>query len=75
MRKIDPESDLLINLPQNIGNPARSALAVVGITRLSQLTKVSEKELLKYHGVGPKAVRLLREALADRGLSFAQPDR
>jgi DNA-directed RNA polymerase alpha subunit len=74
MRKIDPDSDLIVHLPQNIGNPARSALAEVGITRLGQLTEVSEQELLKLHGVGPKAVRLLREALASRGLSFAQPD-
>lgn len=74
MLKSDPNSELLINLEQNIGNPARSALAEEGITRLGQLTKFSEKELLKLHGVGPKAVRLLGEALAMRGLSFAQPE-
>ena len=74
MHGSDSNSDLIINLSQNIGNPARNALAYAGITRLEQLTKVSEKELLKLHGVGPKAVRLLREALASRGLSFAQPD-
>ena len=75
MRRSDSDGELIINLQQNIGNPARSALAEAGITRLGQLTKISEKELLKLHGVGPKAIRLLREALAIRGLSFAQPDR
>jgi hypothetical protein len=75
MRTGDSDSELIINLPQNIGNPARSALAEAGITRLGQLTKVSEEELLKLHGVGPKAIRLLREALAIRGLSFAQSER
>ena len=74
MRRSDSDGELIINLQQNIGNPARSALAEAGITRLGQLTKISEKELLKLHGVGPKATRLLREALAIRGLSFAQPD-
>lgn len=74
MFRSDSDTDLLINLEQNIGNPARSALAEEGITRLGQLTKVSEKDLLKLHGVGPKAVRLLRAALATRGLSFAQPE-
>jgi hypothetical protein len=74
MLRSDSDNDLLINLEQNIGNPARSALAEEGITRLGQLTKVNDKELLKLHGVGPKAVRLLREALATRGLSFAQPE-
>lgn len=75
MYRNDLDSELIVNLPQNIGNPARNALAGAEITRLDQLTKVSEKELLKLHGVGPKAIRLLREALAVRGLAFAQPDR
>ena len=55
-------------------NPARRALGEVGITHLRQLTKFSEQELLKLHGVGPKAIRLLREALSTRGLAFAPPD-
>lgn len=45
-----------------IGRPATSALAAVGITRSSQLTDYSEQDLLALHGVGPKAIRLLREA-------------
>jgi hypothetical protein len=32
---------------------------------------VSAKELLKIHGVGPKAVRILGEELATRALNFA----
>lgn len=74
MNRSDSESELIVNLEQNIGNPARNALAAVGITHLEQLTKISKKELQKLHGVGPKAVQLLQEALAMRGLSFAQPD-
>ena len=53
-----------------IGGPARDALEVVGVTRLDQLPAWTEKELLAVHGVGPKAVRILREALAERGLAF-----
>lgn len=64
MPRSDSDSEWIIHLAQNIGNPARRALADACITRLEQLTKVSEKELLKLHGVGPKANRLLREALA-----------
>lgn len=56
-------------------NPARRALAEMGITHLRQLTRFSEQELLKLHGVGPKAIRLLRDALAAHGLAFAPPDR
>jgi hypothetical protein len=55
----------------NIGRPALNALTEAGYTKLSQLTKVSEKELLRLHGVGPKAIRILSEALAAGGNSFA----
>lgn len=53
------------------GAPAQRALIGAGYTHLAQLTSVSEKELGALHGVGPKALRILREALAERGLSFA----
>ena len=55
--------------------PAERALAGAGYTRLDQLSSVTEADLLKLHGMGPKAVRILREALAERGLAFAGPDR
>ncbi len=55
----------------SIGKPATSALAHVGITTLDQVAKLSEKQLLAMHGVGPKAVGILREALAARQKSFA----
>ncbi|MBK8989192.1 MAG: dihydrofolate reductase family protein [Chloroflexi bacterium] len=59
-------------LPTGIGKPAEQALAVTGYNRLEQLAQVSETEILKLHGVGPKAVGLLRQALAAKGLSFAK---
>jgi len=62
------------DLPRGIGNPATRALALVGLHRLAQLAKVGEAELLKLHGVGPKAIRVLREALAEQGLAFADAD-
>ncbi len=51
--------------------PALSALNAAGYTHLEQLTQVSAAELLKLHGMGPKAIRILRDALAAKGLSFA----
>ncbi len=60
-------------LPAGIGRPATRALTLAGYTRLEQLTQVSEKELLKLHGVGPKAVRILRETLSEQGLAFRAP--
>jgi hypothetical protein len=53
-----------------IGAPATRALAGIGVTRLSQLTPHRADELLKLHGMGPRAIGILRQALADRGLSL-----
>jgi len=64
------ESDL-----PKIGQPAARALAGAGVRRLEQLTSFSEAELKQLHGMGPKALGILREALADRGLSFAGEER
>lgn len=57
------------DLPK-IGQPATQALAAIGIRRLEQLTNLSEKEILRLHGMGPRALGILRQALADRGLSY-----
>jgi DNA-directed RNA polymerase alpha subunit len=54
----------------NISAPATRALASIGITRLEQLTTVTEADLNKLHGMGPKGIRLLKEALETRGLSL-----
>lgn len=53
--------------------PALRALHAAGFTHLEQLAHVTEAELLALHGMGPKALGILREALAQRGLSFKQP--
>ena len=57
-------------LPRNIGAPATRALTAAGYTNLSQLADVPVAELNKLHGVGPKALRLLQEALEQQGLSL-----
>jgi len=67
MKKADPQKS---DLP-NIGQPAHRALAAAGVQKLRQLTKFSEAEVKQWHGVGPKAILLLRRALAEKGLSFA----
>ena len=57
------------NFPK-IGAPATRALEAAGYTNLKQLTKVTEAELAQLHGMGPKALMILREALKAEGLSF-----
>lgn len=57
--------------PKGVASPALRALAGAGITRLDQLTRFRESELLELHGMGPKAIATLAAALKTRGLSFA----
>ena len=57
-------------LPSALAAPATRALHAAGYTRLAQLAGVPEQELGQLHGVGPKALRVLREALLEQGLSF-----
>jgi hypothetical protein len=57
-------------LPRSIGAPATRALTAAGYSELSQLANVPVAELSKLHGVGPKALRLLQEALQAQGKSL-----
>jgi DNA-directed RNA polymerase alpha subunit len=64
-----PESSFLTLLSA----PARSALEHAGITTLTELSQHREREILALHGVGPKSLPVLRQALQDAGMSFAEP--
>ncbi len=58
-------------LPPGLSRPALRALAAADYQTLDQLAGVAEAELGGLHGMGPKAIALLRQALAANGLSFA----
>ena len=62
---VNEESDL-----PKLASPAQRALAAAGITRLEQLTRISEAELAQLHGIGPNALKTLRLALEEKGLTF-----
>lgn len=64
---IPPETEF----PATMGKVSRRQLALHGYTSFDQLTRVSPRELLGIHGVGPKAIRILEDELAARGLAFA----
>ncbi len=53
--------------------PARRALANAGIAKLKDLTRFSEADLLRLHGIGPSAMPILRAALKKVKLSFKKP--
>ena len=54
-----------------LGRPANSALLQAGIASLTAVASLGRRELLAMHGIGPKAVRILEAAAAERGLTFA----
>jgi hypothetical protein len=58
--------------PAGLSAPAQRALAGAGYTQIEQLADVTEADILKLHGIGPTAMPLLREALAAKGLRFAE---
>lgn len=60
------------NLPTELAKPAQRALERAGYLQLEQFTKLSEVEVMKLHGMGPKALEQIRLALNDRGLSFVK---
>ncbi|MBN8582042.1 MAG: DUF1801 domain-containing protein [Anaerolineae bacterium] len=59
------------NFPK-IGSPATRALEAAGYTTLKQLTTITESDIAQLHGMGPKALGILREALKAQGFSFKQ---
>lgn len=58
-------------LRRSIGAPARRALEAAGIPDLETLSTWNAADVAALHGVGPKAIGLLRAGLADAGLTFA----
>lgn len=65
--KIDPTQ---YGFPRGLSQPALGALLAANITSLEQVAAAGAANILKLHGVGPKSIPLLRQALAERGLSF-----
>lgn len=56
--------------PKGMSAPALRALLNENINNLEDLSKYSEKEILKLHGMGPASIPGLRKALKEKGLAF-----
>jgi hypothetical protein len=50
--------------------PAGRALDAAGIRDLRDLARHTEREIAALHGMGPKVLGILREALAAAGLAY-----
>ncbi|WP_342527835.1 hypothetical protein MKY84_03720 [Chryseomicrobium sp. FSL W7-1435] len=57
-------------IPETIPKPALRALDANGIHSLEAVSLLTKRELLTYHGIGPKAIRILEAAMKEYGLSF-----
>lgn len=56
--------------PTGVAQPAVRALASVGVTRLEDATRFTEAELAALHGMGPKALGIIKDALRAQGKSL-----
>ncbi|WP_313800379.1 RNA polymerase alpha subunit C-terminal domain-containing protein [Cytobacillus sp.] len=63
-----PETGFLSKL----SSPARNALVHEGIDTLEELSKFTEKEILKLHGIGPASLPMMRSSLQEVGLTFKE---
>jgi hypothetical protein len=58
------------HFPAGTGRPAAGAFFAAGFTSLEALAGQSESELAQLHGVGPKALSIVKAALEAEGLGL-----
>lgn len=56
--------------PRGMSAPSLRALANAGIRGMDDLAQWREGDLARLHGMGPKAMGILKAALAERGAGF-----
>ncbi|MBG6180936.1 helix-hairpin-helix domain-containing protein [Arthrobacter sp. CAN_A1] len=54
-----------------IGMPATRALHEAGYDSLREVAAVPRAELARLHGVGPKALHIIEQALGEHGLTLS----
>ena len=59
--------------PAGMSGPALRALDAAGIRSVDALASWTERDLAALHGMGPKALGLLKGALEARGRGFRAP--
>ncbi|WP_136603928.1 DNA-binding protein [Paenibacillus dokdonensis] len=69
---VQKQSNQENELPGGLSKPAQRALTGAGLLNLEDIANIREDELKKLHGIGPHALETLRQALQEKGLSFAK---
>jgi hypothetical protein len=59
----------MTSLPPGLSGPARRALAAAGLDSLEDVARFPRAELAALHGMGPKALQVLDNALAAERLA------
>lgn len=67
-----PDARPVGDLPDAIGKTAAGELSANGLTSLRLVATRSRRELLAIHGVGPRAVAILGDTMAARGLTLRE---
>ncbi len=68
------DENMNIQLPISIGRPALRALDAANITSLEDLSRLNESELTNLHGVGPKAIGILKQCLDENKMCLTTPE-
>ncbi|MBW4890029.1 hypothetical protein KXQ82_09890 [Mucilaginibacter sp. HMF5004] len=53
-----------------LSQPAQRALANAGIVLVDDLTKITEAELIKLHGIGKNGLQTLKTIMAEKDITF-----
>lgn len=69
--------DSMRGFPKGVPAPALRALNAAGYHDLSDLADVPIADLESFHGLGPKALRVVQAALAERRVALreSEPDK
>lgn len=60
------------DFPAGLAAPALRALAAAKVKTLAQLARRTESEVSGWHGMGPKAMSLLKAAMRERKMAFSK---
>ena len=72
-RKVDADAaSIRDSFPKGVSRPALRALHAAGYRNLRQLAKATEQQIADLHGMGPKAMHLLRAGLKANRLRFKE---
>lgn len=58
--------------PKGVASPGVQALNAAGLYAVSDLCKISEKELMALHGMGKKTVEVLKKEMEQQRIQFKQ---